>query len=276
MEANIKPLDGIQTSCKDCIMNVQVNNQQVGCYANQLDKFEYKELCTDPTGVYEFYVIDNAQCRFYNSNKNLNKDDVIQQTQEQLSKERFSFSAVLMLDQDCSEDQFIAFLEQLKHQSLLPECLVVCINTTNNKLKSVFLRKSLNQHLNHKWTIHYGTDLMETLHNSINKIDTLYYVLFNLDDNIPNHLFYELDMAGRVNNKKFVAVEAINNKKSFACVMTAAHKAVGGNYRAFTSPEYGVETDATFVIDKLKHVAKDQNQTSYITTYEALNINVKS
>lgn len=274
----LKTVNAIHTSCHDCafaqyIINEEQNGlQQVGCGLDKLKTFENVELCSNGLND-EFFVIDNELC-LHKRNAAWAKqygDKIQEQINKEIDLINCPLTCVLLIQEDCTEDDILTFLDKLSQQTYKPKHLAICI-TAKNTPKRSWLVKTLNDKLSIPWFINsHNPNILDLIEDSVKDLHSIYYSLLNIKDDLKPTFFERLNKVIK-NNKKFFVIRPTNDKYSYMSVMLMAHKIFGGNHKSTLSEEYGDPINVDCILDKIEVICKDKEKMEFIKTNAELGI----
>lgn len=273
----LKQVSPIHTSCHNCAFaQYEINDNktgltQVGCSMDQLSGFQDKELCSNGAND-EFYIIDNELCLYKRNPAWATKyKDYEAQIKLEMDSLACKLTCILLIQDDCQESDILSFIDKMLLQTYKPYNIIVCI-TAKNTPKRSWLVKTFNEKLNMPWSINsHNKNVLDLIEDSVKDLPTLYYSVFNINDDIKVDYFEKLNEAIK-NNKKFFAIEPINDRYSYLSIMMMAHKVFGGNNKATLSEAYGDPVSVDFVLDKIKVVCNDKQKMEFIKTNEEIGI----
>jgi hypothetical protein len=280
-----KPKELIHTVCQGCVFRVEDEKRdQVGCIV-EVDKLAVKKEHVYDFDGNGFYLMDGHLClhkrneKWFNntkidggkSNAFEDMDNARKLVLAEVEKAKMTYSLVIVCNQDFTEENFKEKIEEIKNQTIqFTEVLFIIYS--KNYPKQSWMYNHISEHFKGKWKITKSNsqDKNVILDEQIKTLKSIYYVVINIEDKLSDNFVEKLQES--IKKERFFAIEPINDKNSYLCVMNFVHYALGGNKEAVTTPEYGEECKVNGVIDKIKFVLKDHQKENYVTTYEKLGI----
>lgn len=265
----------VYSTCKSCVfIERDKNGEQEGCFANRLETFSKKELCCDETGD-SFFVMDGSLCHYKrvgDTPQILTKEEkqqILDKVKEDVEKMKPCFSAILLIDRECSFDNFKWFVDNMSKQEVRPEELIILIKSKKYPKRTDMI-KYLNENLGFKYRIvvSISDSIPSMIDEAVKQSRMNYYTIFNIFNEVKPDFFKKLSEYSAKN--KFVMIEPVDNEDSFLTVMRFAHDRYGGNKEAVTSNEYGIERKVDSIVDKIRFICQEQNRTHYIKGYHEL------
>lgn len=189
-----------QTECKNCVFRVNINNDQVGCSHNRINKFidagvkVEKEL--------DFYVIDRVCNLIRNPEWKDSKEDR-KTNLEIIARAEVVKRTALFIHFDCSNNlkDLSLFLAQIRNQTLKPLYVVVSYEDADKNTSYTDIRKMLMEDFQDlPWRLEVPVNPTgvprQSWNNYSNKYrDADFFALFFPTDRLYNGLFEDIDRA---------------------------------------------------------------------------------